>query len=209
MTTKLTRWRTAGSYFEVCNCDAICPCREIDGRPGGLSTYGDCRFALSWFVEDGHFGELVLDGRRVVMAGWWDDDEPHTPWRVSLYVDDGADDEQLDALTEIFLGRAGGTPVEHFTRAIAEVHHVRRARIDLSHQRRRWGIKVQRYVDVQATELAAPDHTVTCGIPGHDRPGEEVVASQFDVSDDPLTWQFRGRCGFASSFDYRSNANTG
>ena len=86
-------WSIAGTYLEACNCEAICPCRQIDGAPGGLSTYGDCRFALSWFVEDGHFGDVQLDGRRVVMAGWWDDDEPHTPWRVALYIDDGADDE--------------------------------------------------------------------------------------------------------------------
>jgi hypothetical protein len=201
--TTLIPWRTAGSYFEVCNCEAICPCRQIDGKPGGRSTYGDCRFALSWLVELGSFGDVVLDGRRVVMAGWWDDDEPHTPWRVSLYVDDGADDNQLEALTSVFLGRSG-VPVPSFTRAIGEVHHVRRATIALSHQRRRWGIKVPRYIDVRSTELFETDHTVTCGIPGHDQPGEEVVASDFVVTDAPLTWEFHGRCGFTSRFDYRS-----
>ena len=195
-------WRTAGSYFEVCNCEAICPCRQIDGKPGGRSTYGDCRFALSWLVEHGGFGDVILDGRRVVMAGWWDDDEPHTPWRVTLFVDDGADDRQLEALTSVFLGRSG--PVPSFTHAIGEVHHVRRATIELSHQRRRWGIKVPRYIDVRSTELFETDHTVTCGIPGHDQPGEEVVASDFVVTDEPLTWEFHGRCGFTSRFDYRS-----
>ena len=35
-------WRIAGSYFESCNCEAICPCRKIDGVPGGRSTYDEC-----------------------------------------------------------------------------------------------------------------------------------------------------------------------
>ena len=35
-------WRIRGTYFESCNCDAICPCRRIDGVPGGRSTHGVC-----------------------------------------------------------------------------------------------------------------------------------------------------------------------
>jgi hypothetical protein len=202
--TEVETWRTAGTYFEVCNCDAICPCRQVDGRPGGLSTYGVCRFALSWFIEDGQFERTSLVGRSVVMAGWYDDAEPHSPWRVALYVDDRADDEQFDALSSVFLGRVTGTPMMTFARAITTVHHVRRAHIELSHERRRWGIGVRRYVEVTATDPFDTDHAVTCGIPGHHQPGEEVVAGDFTVGDDPLTWSYRGRCGFASRFDYHS-----
>ena len=28
-------WQISGTYFESCNCDAICPCRRIDRTPGG------------------------------------------------------------------------------------------------------------------------------------------------------------------------------
>ena len=40
-------WRIRGSYFESCNCDAICPCRSIDGVRGGRSTHGVCMGLLS------------------------------------------------------------------------------------------------------------------------------------------------------------------
>jgi hypothetical protein len=33
-------WRVRGSYFEGCNCEAICPCRSVGGRPGGPSSFG-------------------------------------------------------------------------------------------------------------------------------------------------------------------------
>ena len=42
----IERWEVAGSYFEACNCDAVCPCRRVDGRVGGRSTHGVCQLAL-------------------------------------------------------------------------------------------------------------------------------------------------------------------
>ena len=51
-------WRVRGSYFEACNCDAICPCRSVHGRPGGPSTHGVCYGTLSWQTREGHAGGI-------------------------------------------------------------------------------------------------------------------------------------------------------
>jgi hypothetical protein len=102
-------WAIAGSYFEACNCEAICPCRRVGERAGGRSTYGICQFTLSWQISQGRAGGLRVDDLAVVMAGWYDDDEPGSPWRVSLYLDQRASQGQQEALAAIFLGRAGGT----------------------------------------------------------------------------------------------------
>jgi hypothetical protein len=41
-------WHVRGSYFEACNCEAICPCRSVGGRPGGprlsIMSWSACRF---------------------------------------------------------------------------------------------------------------------------------------------------------------------
>ena len=58
-TARLTPWRIRGSYFESCNCDAICPCRMVGGRKGGRSTHGICFGVLSWLVEEGHAGDVA------------------------------------------------------------------------------------------------------------------------------------------------------
>ena len=58
----VSTWHVSGSYFEACNCDAICPCRTVGTRPGGRSTHGLCQFALSWHVLDGHADDVSLDG---------------------------------------------------------------------------------------------------------------------------------------------------
>jgi hypothetical protein len=44
---------------------------------------------------------------------------------------------------------------------------------------------------------------VACGIPGLDRPGQEVIADTLQVSDPPLSWDLQERCGFATDFHYR------
>jgi hypothetical protein len=51
--TNLLPWRVSGSYYEVCNCEAICPCRRSGDAMGGRATYDTCDFALSWWIQDG------------------------------------------------------------------------------------------------------------------------------------------------------------
>jgi hypothetical protein len=198
-------WSAAGTYFEACSCKAICPCRQVGGRDGGRSTEGICEFALSWAIRRGHADGVDLVGRQVVMVGKYDDDEPGSPWTVRLFIDDGADDAQHDALEAIFLGRAGGTPSRNYTPAIADVASVERARVELDHARRHWRIRVAEIVDVAATDEVPSAETVACGIPGLDQPGQEVISSRLRVSAPPLTWEWNDRCGFATKFDYRAD----
>jgi hypothetical protein len=195
----------SGSYFEACNCDAICPCRQVGGRPGGRSTHGVCQFALSWHVHSGHADDVPLDDLAVVMAGWYDDDVPDSPWAVSLYIDEHAGARQSAALEDIFLGRAGGGTLQNFAAAIGTVHGVRSARIELSHQPRRWSFRADHYVTVTATRPVDAPETVACGIPGLDRPGQEVVSDELRVDDGPLSWDLHERCGFATDFAYASD----
>lgn len=197
-------WKVSGSYFEACNCDAVCPCRQVGGAPGGRSTHGVCQFVLSWQIAVGRAGDITLDGLSVVLAGWYNDDVASSPWSVNLYVDDHASDDQARVLTDIFLGRAGGDTWQNYAQAIATIHEVRRARIELSHQPRRWRIKADTYISVQATRPLHVEQSVACGIPGLDRPGQEVVSDELLVSDAPLDWNLHERCGFATDFQYSS-----
>jgi len=195
-------WRVAGSYYEACNCEAICPCRRRGKLPGGRSSFGECDFALSWSILDGHAGDLDLSGLDVVMVGAYDDDEPGSPWRVALYVDERGSNEQQEALASIFLGRAGGTVFRNFASAIREVYAVRQARIEIEHAAGRERFRVPDHVAVVAREPVVTDVAVTCGIPGHDREGHEVIAEVLSVDEGPLSWKVHGRCSYAATFDY-------
>jgi hypothetical protein len=198
-------WHVTGSYFEACNCLAVCPCRRRGGQKStGQSTYGVCDFALSWRVMQGSFGRLSLDGLNVIMAGSYRDDEPGRPWRVCLYVDEGANAEQHAALAAIFTGQAGGSALRNYARVIGEVYAVRRAHIELDHRRHHWSMRADNYVVVHGATPVESPLAISCSVPGHDRPGEELRTELVQVNDSPLIWGVQARCGFATSFAYHS-----
>lgn len=198
-------WDVSGSYYEACNCEAVCPCRRQGDRPGGRATYGVCDFALSWLVQAGQADGLDVSGLAVVVAGRWDQDERPPRWRVALWVDQRGEPAQQAALADIFLGRAGGTPYRNFAHLIGEVYGVYAAAIALEHAPGRQRIRAGDAITVRAGPPVGTADAVTCGIPGHDQPGEELYTALLRVDAPPLRWELHGRCGYASRFAYRSD----
>jgi len=197
-------WKVSGTYYEVCNCEAVCPCRRHGEREGGRSTYGNCDFALSWHITEGQADDMDLSNLSVVLVGSYDDDELGSPWRVIIYLDENGNTQQQRALSDIFLGRAGGGTLKNFAAAIGEVYAVRAARIALEHSPNQERMEVTGFVSAVTAQADLTDQPVSCGIPGHDRPGQEIIADHFWVEDKNLKWEVTGRCGFASDFAYRS-----
>jgi hypothetical protein len=197
-------WHIRGSYFESCNCNAICPCRRIDGALGGRSSHGICAGVLTWLIEEGEAAGTDLAGLPVALALRYDDDEPGSPWAWILYVDERASEEQQEVLEAIFTGELGGDALTHFPWAWKESYRlgVRRVAIELDHTRRRQLLRIRDHVTVRIRDRYAGQETVTCVIPGHDRDGEELVADELRVADGPLGFDYSGTCGYAATFAY-------
>lgn len=209
-TLQAAPWTLAGTYFEACNCEVICPCRVVGDASGGRSTEGVCEFALSWHIVRGAVGATDLSNCDVVIAGrFFDDpavagDRELGKFEVVLYLDEQADAAQGAALEAIFLGRAGGSTLENFAGAIDTVHAVRRARISLTHEPRRKRISVADRVRVIAREPVVSDEPISCGVSGHDHPGQEWIAGVMWVRETELDWEVTGKCSFAAAFSYHS-----
>jgi hypothetical protein len=197
-------WELRGTYLEACNCEAICPCRRVGGRGGGRSTFGECMGALSWRIEEGFDGVVDLSGQVVVLACRYHDDEPGSPWRYVLYLDERAGDAQAVALAEIFSGARGGSATDHFPWAWKEstLLSVERAAIELSHEPRRGFFRVRDEVVVRVERAFDQQETVSCVIPGHDAPGTEIVTSSLVLANAVAEGSFVGRCGFETRFAY-------
>ena len=118
---------------------------------------------------------------------------------MKLYIDEQAEPEPYRELERIFLGQAGGNMP--FTGNIATVLDVQRAKISLLHEAGRESIRVGELGASAVARRADYEGRITCGIPGHDHPGTEYVASGA-VHDGPLQWDYQARCGFASDFHF-------
>ena len=197
-------WRIRGTYFESCNCDVICPCRRIDGVPGGRSTSGVCLGALSWLIEEGAEDGTDLSGLPVTIAFRYSDDEPGSPWTWILYLDAGATGEQRTALERIFTGQLGGDAERHFPWAwkASELVSVRPVQVEVDHTRRRQRLRIRDHVSVRIRDRYDGPETITCVVPGHERPGEELVADELRVDDGILAFSYRGVCAYGSTFEY-------
>jgi hypothetical protein len=187
-------FRIAGTYLEACNCDAICPCRRIDGVLGGRSTHGVCFGVLSWRVDEGHADGIDLTASGAVLTYRYDDDEAGSPWTLVLHVDGP------DELGDILLGRFGGEHVLTlpWVRKPNASVRVERARIDFGSG----DVRVGDMIRLRATRPVETESTVSCIVPGHDRPGTELVNDEVRAVDPPLDFELHGTCGFTRDFDY-------
>lgn len=97
-------WELTLDYLGTCTCDVVCPCLIGQLKP----THDYCFDLFTFHVRDGRYGEVDLSGRRIVNAYQMDGSPFNGNWKVVLYLDEQTSQEQQDALTEIFTGKAGG-----------------------------------------------------------------------------------------------------
>jgi hypothetical protein len=159
---------------------------------------------LSWLVEEGVADGIDLSGLPVAMACRYSDDEPGSPWTWVLYLDAHASDAQRSALEGIFSGRLGGDAERHFPWVwkASELLAVRPVEIAVDHTRRRQRLRIRDHIRVVIRGRYGGDETVTCVIPGHERPGEELITDELVVEDAKLSFEYRGVCGYGTTFDY-------
>src|SRR5215472_14845567 len=50
-------WEIEGPEISSCNCNFGCPCQF-----NALPTHGNCRAAVAFRIDRGHFGDVRLDG---------------------------------------------------------------------------------------------------------------------------------------------------
>ena len=92
-------WRIKGREFANCNCDYGCPCQF-----NALPTHGNCEAAVGFQIDEGHFGDVKLDGLRAAGIYSWPKAVHEGNGTMQLIVDEKADEAQRDALLRIMRG---------------------------------------------------------------------------------------------------------
>ena len=120
-------WNLTGSYAETCSCELMCPCNlSLDHG----ATYDFCRVVLAWDIRQGQVEGTDVAGRRVVAIADTPKVMTEGNWRLGMFVDDGASDEQFDKLVQVFGGQLGG-PMAGLAPLVGEIAGVERAAIEI------------------------------------------------------------------------------
>ena len=92
-------WRIRAREFANCNCAYGCPCQF-----NALPTYGTCEAAAGYQIDEGHFGEISLDGVRAAAIYKWPGPVHEGDGEMLLIIDESASEAQRDAVIRILNG---------------------------------------------------------------------------------------------------------
>jgi hypothetical protein len=92
-------WRIKAREFANCNCAYGCPCQF-----NALPTHGTCEAAIGFQIDEGHFGDVKLDGVRAAGIYKWPGPVHEGDGEMLVIVDESANDAQRDALVRIMKG---------------------------------------------------------------------------------------------------------
>jgi len=196
-------WQVEGSYFEACNCNAICPCVVL-----GAPTEDNCTVVIAWHVDAGQFGDVDLKGCNAVMLGYAPGHMMQNKWKVALYLDETASPEQQQALGAIFSGQAGG-PLGALAPLVGEVMGVKPAPIEFtaSGNSRRLRVSHMISMDIAAIEGQGGKPVMVENVPFTPVPGFAAVvakSSGLSIHDHGFDLELSDRNGFYSPFAYQA-----
>lgn len=75
-------WNIKGQYYEICNCDLVCPC--LPGKMAVSPTKGTCTFVMAFQIERGTYGSLSLDGSGFIVLGFTPEAMINGNWSVAF-----------------------------------------------------------------------------------------------------------------------------
>jgi hypothetical protein len=142
-------WHLKGSYFETCSCELMCPC-NLSFDHG--ATYDYCRVTLVFNITDGEIEGTDASGRKVVLVADTPKVMTEGNWRLGMFVDEGATDEQVEKLTGVFGGQKGG-PMGALAPLVGEMLGIERAAIEVVEDGVRHSVRIGDAIDFEVEDI--------------------------------------------------------
>jgi hypothetical protein len=142
-------WNLKGSYVETCSCDLMCPCNFSFDHG---ATYDYCRVTLVFDIGDGEIEGTDVSGLKVAAIADTPKVMTEGNWRLGMFVDERATDEQVEKLTAVFGGQKGG-PMEGLAPLIGEMLGVERAAIEVVNDGLRHSVRIGDAVDFEIEDI--------------------------------------------------------
>ena len=142
-------WNLTGSYVETCSCELMCPCNlSLDHG----ATYDFCRVTLVFDIREGEIEGTDVGGLTVAAIADTPKVMTEGNWKLGVFVDDQASDEQADKLVQVFGGQLGG-PMAALGPLVGEMLGVERAPITFADEGLRHGVKVGDVIDFEIEDI--------------------------------------------------------
>jgi hypothetical protein len=116
-------YQLEGSLLEVCTCNILCPCWVGEDPDGGT-----CDGLFAWHFDKGSINGTDVSGRTFGWIGHIPGNILEGNWRIVVFVDEDATDEQQQALLDVWTGKLGG-PIADLAQLVGEVVAVERVPI--------------------------------------------------------------------------------
>jgi hypothetical protein len=195
-------WKLDGTYFETCSCDVVCPCTASLAL-GADNDY--CRVVLVFRVADGDVEGTDVSGLTVAAIA----DTPKVMtdgnWRLGVFIDDAASDEQAEKLGAVFGGQLGG-PMEALGPLVGEQLGVKRAPIEVQEDGLRHAVRIGDEVDFEIEDVVP--FGVENGEPArlsgifHPAGSELTIARATRSKIDAFGIKYEGGAAFSHAFSW-------
>ncbi len=192
-------WKLEGSYFETCSCDVICPCTASLALG---ATNDRCNAMLVFNVQSGEVDGTDVSGQTVVAIADTPKVMSEGNWRLGVFIDAAASDEQAEKLGAVFSGALGG-PMEALGPLVGENLGVERLPIEVHEDGLKHSIRIGEAVDFEIEDIVP--FGVESGEPAkltgifHPAGSELTVAHATRSRIDAFGIQYEGKAAFSSS----------
>jgi hypothetical protein len=192
-------WSVEGTYFETCSGEVVCPCTASLALG---ADYERCRVTLVFNVKRGEIEGTDVGGLKVAAVA----DTPRVlsegNWRVGVFIDAAASDEQAQKLGAVFGGELGG-PMAALGPLLGEHLGVERAPIEVREEGLRHSVKIGDAVDFEIEDVVSfgNEGGQAARLTGifHPAGSELTIAKATRSSIDAFGIAYDGKAAFSSS----------
>ena len=188
-----------GHYTETCSCDLICPCNaSLDHG----ATYDYCRVTFAFNIREGEIEGTDVSGLKVAAIADTPKVMTEGNWRLGVFIDENASDEQADRLVQVFGGQLGG-PMAAVGPLVGEMLGVERAAIEMQDDGVRHSVKVGDVIDFEIEDIVP--FGVETGEPVRFQGTGHPVASDLTIAEatrsriNAFGIEYEGKTGLSTS----------
>jgi hypothetical protein len=192
-------WNLEGTYFETCSCEVVCPCTASLALG---ADYDRCQVTLVFNITRGEVEGTDVSGLKVAAVG----DSPRVMsegnWRLGVFLDAAASDQQAEKLGAVFGGQLGG-PMEALGPLVSENLGVERVPIEVREEGLRHSVKIGDAVDFEIEDVVP--FGVESGEPArltgifHPAASELTISRATRSRINAFGIEYEGKSGFSTS----------